>query len=36
MKVVLFIAVIALVVGSFVADYMWRQWMAARKQDHDR
>jgi hypothetical protein len=36
MKLVVAIVVIVFVVGSFVADYKWRQWMAARKQDHDR
>jgi hypothetical protein len=33
MKIVLVIVVVVLVVGSFFADYKWRQWMAARRRD---
>jgi hypothetical protein len=33
MKWILAIVLLALVVGSFIADYKWRQWMAARKRD---
>jgi hypothetical protein len=35
MKVFLVILVIVLVAGSLVADYKWRQWMAARRRDRD-
>jgi hypothetical protein len=35
MKVILVIAVIAIVVGSFYADYKWRSWMAARRRSRD-
>jgi len=34
MKVALGIAVILLIAFSLFADYKWKQWMAARKQDH--
>lgn len=32
------LAILALVVFalSFFADYKWRQWIARRRQDHDR
>jgi hypothetical protein len=33
MKVVLIVVVLALVVGSFVVDYMWKRWMEERKKD---
>jgi hypothetical protein len=33
MRVLLGIVVIVILVGSFVADYKWRQWMAARRRD---
>jgi hypothetical protein len=35
MKVFLVILVIVLVAGSLVADYKWRQGMAARRRDRD-
>jgi hypothetical protein len=31
MKIVFIILAVVVVVGSFYADYKWRQWMAARK-----
>jgi len=31
MRILLVLAVIVLVAGSFYADYKWRQWMAARR-----
>jgi hypothetical protein len=34
----LFLGIFALIVvaASLLADYKWRQWMAARRRDHDR
>jgi hypothetical protein len=31
MKILLIVLVVAVVVGSFYADYKWRQWMAERR-----
>jgi hypothetical protein len=31
MKVILAIVMIAIIVGSFYADYKWRSWMASRR-----
>jgi hypothetical protein len=33
MKIVLAVIGLAVVVGSLIADYKWKQWMAARKRD---
>jgi len=33
MKVILAIVVIAVIAGSFYADYRWRKWMAERRRD---
>jgi len=33
MKILLGIVAILLLVASLVADYKWRQWIAARKRD---
>jgi hypothetical protein len=33
MKILLGILVILVVVASFIADYKWRQWIAARRRD---
>ena len=33
MKIFLGILALVLIVASFVADYKWRQWMAARRRD---
>jgi hypothetical protein len=33
MKIVLAVIGIFFVVGSLIADYKWKQWMAARKRD---
>ncbi len=30
------ILAVVLVVASLVADYKWRQWMAARKRDREQ
>jgi hypothetical protein len=35
MKVVLGVAVLLLIAFSVIADYKWKQWMAARKLDHE-
>jgi hypothetical protein len=35
MKIVLLILVVLIIAGSLFADYKWRQWMAARRQDRD-
>jgi len=36
MKLILGIAILIFIILSFFADYKWKRWMAARKQDHDR
>jgi hypothetical protein len=33
MKIILGILALVLVAASVVADYKWRQWMAARRRD---
>jgi len=33
MKILLTILVILLVAASLIADYKWRQWIAARRRD---
>ncbi len=35
MKLLLIIVAIALVAASVYADYKWRQWIAARRRDHN-
>ncbi len=35
MKVLLVIAAILIIAGSFYADYKWRQWMARHKSKRD-
>ncbi len=34
MKLILAIVAAIVIAGSLVADYKWRQWMAARRRDH--
>lgn len=34
MKVVFIILAALIIAGSLFADYKWRQWMAARRRDH--
>jgi len=34
MKLILGIAALVVLVISVFADYKWRQWMAARRRDH--
>ena len=36
MKWLLAILAIVILLGSFLADYKWRQWMAARKRDRQQ
>jgi hypothetical protein len=36
MKLLLGILALILVAASVVADYKWRQWMAARRRDRQR
>lgn len=36
MKLALAIVAILVLAASFYADYKWRRWMAARRQDHDK
>ena len=33
MKILLAILAVLVVAASFIADYKWRQWMAARRRD---
>ncbi len=35
MKVILIIVAVLVLTGSLVADYKWRQWMAARRRERD-
>jgi hypothetical protein len=35
MKIVVIIVIVALVAASVIADYKWRQWMAARRRDRE-
>jgi len=35
MKLVLIVVVFLILAGSLVADYKWRQWMAARRRERD-
>lgn len=34
MKIVLGVVALVVVAASLFADYKWRQWMAARKREH--
>jgi hypothetical protein len=36
MKLVLIIVVVVVIAGSVFADWKWRQWMAARRREHER
>jgi hypothetical protein len=36
MKIALGLAALVLVALSLFADYKWKQWIAARKQERDR
>jgi len=35
MKLVLIVVAVLVVAGSLVADYKWRQWMAARRRERE-
>lgn len=35
MKTILIIVAVLVLIGSFIADYKWRQWIAARRHDRD-
>lgn len=35
MKLIIGLVALALVVISLIADYKWKQWIAARKQERD-
>jgi len=35
MKAFLIILALLIIAGSVFADYKWRQWMAARRREHD-
>jgi hypothetical protein len=35
MKIAIIVVVVVLVAASVFADYKWRQWMAARRRDHE-
>ena len=34
MKIILAVIAFIVIGGSLFADYKWRQWMAARRRDH--
>jgi len=36
MKILLGILAIVVIVASFLVDYKWRQWIAARRASHPR
>lgn len=35
MKIVLIVVAVLVLIGSFVADYKWREWIVARRRDRD-
>lgn len=35
MKLLLIILAVVVIAASFYADYKWRQWLAARRRDHN-
>ncbi len=35
MKLVFVVVAILVLAGSFIADYKWRQWIAARRRERD-
>jgi len=35
MKIALVILALLVIAGSFLADYKWRQWMAARRRERN-
>ena len=36
MKLVLIVVAVLVLAGSLVADYKWRQWMAARRRERNQ
>jgi hypothetical protein len=34
MRLILAVVAVVVIAGSVFADYKWRQWMAARRRDH--
>ncbi len=36
MKLVLIVIAVLVLAGSLVADYKWRQWMAARRRERNQ
>jgi hypothetical protein len=36
MKLLFGLTILLLIAASIVADYQWKKWIAARKQDRDR
>jgi hypothetical protein len=36
MKLLFGLTILVLIAVSFIADYQWKKWIAARKQDRDR
>lgn len=36
MKFFLIVLAVVIIAGSVFADYKWRQWMAARRREHDQ
>jgi hypothetical protein len=35
MKIVLIVLAVLVLVGSFIADYKWRQWLGVRRRERD-
>jgi len=35
MKIFLAVVAVLVIAGSLFADYKWRQWMEARRHEHD-
>jgi hypothetical protein len=35
-KTILIMAVVVVIAASVFADYKWRRWMAARREEHER
>lgn len=36
MKIVLITLAVLVLIGSFIADYKWRQWIATRRRDREQ
>jgi hypothetical protein len=35
MKLILIVVAVLVLAGSLIADYKWRQWVAARRREHN-